>query len=74
MGACDRLKKCRYCSGEARQIVRQGRNFIGTMGFVSECYCTRCKKSVFAWATTEEEALEQSESYWNRGTYNAKQE
>ena len=69
----ENLRRCRYDGEEAVLMSREGRNAIGTMGFVSQCVCTYCKVSVWAWSRkSKEDAEEQAVSYWNRGIYDGK--
>lgn len=68
-----KLRKCRYDGGEAQIVSRGGRNVIGEIGFVSECFCLQCGATVWAWSRqSEENAKEQAASYWNRGIYDGK--
>ena len=67
------LRKCRYDGCTAQLVSREGRNAIGEMGFISECFCTYCGASVWAWSRkSKENAEEQAVSYWNRGIYDGK--
>lgn len=69
----EKLRKCRYDGDPAQIVSREGRNVIGEMGFVSECFCTYCGTSVWAWSRkSKEDAEKQAVSYWNRGIYDGK--
>ena len=69
----EKLRKCRHDGDSAQMVSREGRNVIGEMGFVSECFCTYCGASVWAWSRkSKEDAEKQAVSYWNRGIYDGK--
>lgn len=69
----EELRNCRYDREKAGIVSREGRNVIGEMGYISECFCTYCGASVWAWSRkSKEDAENQARSYWNRGIYDGK--
>lgn len=66
------LRQCRYCKGKAMQKTKEGRNYIGTPGWISVCYCTMCGMQVEAFNENSLIAEEKAADWWNRGIYDAK--
>lgn len=67
----EKLRPCRYCGSEAREYVRDGRNFRGDEGFVATVRCKGCNTSVMAFGQSERSALVMAKSYWCRGICDA---
>ena len=68
----EKIRRCHYDGNSAQIVSREGRNVIGEMGYISECFCTYCGISVWTWSRkSQEDAERQAVSYWNTGGYNA---
>lgn len=66
------LRPCRYCHGKAKQYTKEGRNYIGALGWVSVCYCVMCGMQVEAFNENPIIAEEKAVGWWNRGIYDLK--
>ena len=69
----EKIRRCHYDGNSAQIVSRKGRNVIGEMGYISECFCTYCGISVWTWSRkSQEDAENQAASCWNRGFYDGK--
>ena len=68
------LRKCRYCDSDALQYVVDGVYSMGVKGCKSVCYCSMCHTSVESFNKDMKKAVDQAQSYWNRGIYDAGKE